>query len=130
MQIRSTTYRKALLFGVIGLLPFLAGCPSPRTSNQGGGSVVTAAAKLSSGDVAAMTADEWQIAVDNLPTLAEFTDIDLSEYDIPQLTDEQAQAIVDFIIANNITSLDDILALDINEIEIPEALQSLVDLFV
>jgi hypothetical protein len=115
---------------VLVLLPWLTGCPETRTSNQGGGSIVSAASKLAGGNVGDMTADEWQIAADNLPMLAEFSGIDVSSAQIPQITDEQAQAIVDFLAAYNIRTLEDLYALDFEEVEIPEVLQSLVDLFV
>lgn len=125
----SRSWKLAAVAMALGLLPMIAGCPDPRTSNQGGGSVLSAASKLSGGNVGDMTADEWQIAADNLPTLAEFAGIDVSQVEIPHITDEQAQAIVDFLLAYDIQSLEDFYALDINEIEIPEVLQSLVDLF-
>ena len=114
---------------MMGLLALTTGCPSPRTSNQGGGTIVSTASKLAERNIGDLTPDEWQIATDNLPTLADLAGIDITGIEIPPITDEQAQAIVDFLIANNIHTIDDLLALDLNTVEIPEELQSLVDLF-
>jgi len=130
MQVAGKWLRRGSVGVVFGLLPFLTGCPDTRTSNQGGGSVVSAASKLAGGNVGDMTADEWQIASDNLPMLADFAGIDTGGVQIPEISDEQAQAIVDFLQAYDIRTIDDLYALDFNEVEIPEVLQSLVDLFI
>lgn len=112
----------------LALLMLTVGCPTVRTSNQGGGSIITVGQKMAEGNVGDLTADEWQIAADNLPMIAEFAGIDLTGVTLPSLTDEQAQAIVDLLDENGIQSFDDFATL--GEIEIPAELQTLLNLFV
>ena len=101
----------------VGLLLILAaGCPSAdsRTSNQGGGDILTA----TEGNIGDLTADEIQILGDVAASLG--------GTEIPQLTDEQAKQAVDFLDANNIQTLDELqAAIDSGELEIPEELLAL-----
>lgn len=86
-----------------GLAQF--GCISSpnRTSNQGGGSILTAAAKLAGGQLSSLTPDEIQVATDFA--------IDNFGLEVPSLEDEQAEAVVTFLNDNNLNSVEDIQAL-------------------
>ncbi len=100
--------RKLHLFGIATVLIALAltGCfsmPWTRTGNQGGGTIVTATAKLASGQLGALTPDEIQILTDAA--------IRLSGVNVPPVTDEQAAAVVKFLSDNNVETLDDLKAL-------------------
>lgn len=94
-------------FGIVTLaaalsLATVGGCPGSdaRTSNQGGGSLLSAGSKVLNERLSSLTPDEVQIA----------TDIILTQPDslIDPLTDDQAQAIVNILNDNNLNSLDDI----------------------
>ena len=65
------------------VLTLCVGCPDTRTSNQGGGTVLTVAAKLQSNPsdppIGELNADEWQIVADNLPLLAQMLGYPLPE---------------------------------------------------
>lgn len=93
------------------LLAATAGCPfsDPRTSNQGGGTIFTAGTKLYSGRIGDMTADEWQILTDNAAIIASQFGLDLGNLGCwPQLDDDQAAAVVEFLADNNVQSLADL----------------------
>ncbi len=121
------TTRKFISFlGAAGLTVCLTGCPTTdaRTSNQGGGSLISAGAKVLGGEISNLTPDELQVAAD---TAADITDD-------PQLAgfvlgDDDAAAIVDFLELNGINTVDDIqrLADNPDSLEIPESLQTLID---
>jgi hypothetical protein len=128
-----TTKRTAsfLLLALATATLFAAGCSvDPRTSNQGGGSLLTAATKLLNHRIGDLTADEWQIVGDNLPALAAQFNVDLQGYEIPVLSDEQAAAIVDFLDVHNINTIEELqTAVEsgaITEADIPEELAGLV----
>jgi hypothetical protein len=90
----------SVLFVVVGGCAI--GTGDPRTSNQGGGNLLSAGIKVTSYQLSALTPDELQILADQVaPT----------DPNVPQLTDEQADAIVQILRANNINSLDDLNAL-------------------
>jgi len=94
---RSRFPMKAVL--VAAGLAAVGGCfgwGDPRTSNQGGGSIFTALAKYNGNAWTTFTPDEVQILSDLAPTLG---------YSVPALSDEQAQAIVDFLVENDINSM-------------------------
>lgn len=97
----------------VGLLLSLGGCPlsDPRTSNQGGGSIFSAAGKLTDGALTTLTADEVQIATDVALALAE------DAPDIDPLSDSEAAALVTFLKDNGLDSLDDVQTI----IENPES---------
>ncbi|GAG03522.1 unnamed protein product, partial [marine sediment metagenome] len=67
----------------------LTGCPfvQNRTNNQGGGSILTAGAKVVGGSMTVLTPDEIQIVTDTVRDVA-------NNPDLPQVTDEQAQVAV------------------------------------
>ena len=123
-------------FGICGLIVMLlitvVGCPSldPRTSNQGGGNIITAGAKIAGGNVGDLNPDEWQILTDELSSLGQSLGIDIpSDFTIDQLSDDQAQAIVDVLDQYNINTMEELqAAIDngtITENDIPAALQDL-----
>lgn len=106
----------------------LGGCPMAgpeRTTNQGGGNILSATSKIVGGQMTNLTPDELQIAVDTVSNVSEAIDI--------ELTDEQAQAAVDFLVANSLNSIEDIEAFvaqaenDPDSVQIPESLQALID---
>ncbi|MFQ5805726.1 MAG: hypothetical protein ACE5I3_04665 [Phycisphaerae bacterium] len=105
-------------------LLFTTGCPRPAPPEN----AVTWGIKAATGRLTETTPREWQ-------ALAQKVDELTPEVDIPDLTDEQAQAIVDFIQANELNSVQAITSLIeqaqadpsvLEEIEIPD---SVMDLF-
>lgn len=116
--------RKIALAAAAASLAGIAGCPTTgesRTENQGGGSVVTAGIKVLNSNLAALTADEVQILVDRVDERKPNITIDL--------TDEQAQAIVDFLADNGLTSISAVAAVIQNPdgLVIPPSLEALVE---
>lgn len=114
------------MFGLIatGCLCWVSftGCVMPPVENE-----VTWAIKAAQQRLTETTVKEWQ-------ALAEKIDAAVAEMDI-SLTEEQAQAIIDFLKQYNLNGVDDILAfiddvesgaIEVEDIEIP---QSLLDLF-
>lgn len=118
--------KRFLLAGLVTALglSLAAGCPTQdsRTSNQGGGSVISAATKFATGNLSGLTPDEIQVVGDFVagvsPKFAELA-----------VTDEEAQAAVDFLVANGIDSVADAQALAQNpgSVEIPESVQAIVE---
>ena len=108
-----------VLLAAFGLLAAL-GCGSdPRTSNQGGGSIISATSKLNEGAIGDMTADELQILGDAATTWGGM--------EIPMLSDDDAGLIVDFLDENEIDTIDELTAaLQSGELEIPDELLALV----
>ena len=112
------------------------GCPDARTSNQGGGSLLTVMTTLLSNPeclpIGELNPDELQILMDNLQMLAGQFGYSLPEgVIISSLTDEQAQAIADFLDDNGIVCLSDLQNLASNvesgEVEMPDGLMELTD---
>jgi hypothetical protein len=92
---------------LVSVLLLMTGCPAAapsRTANQGGGNIVSAGAKIAGGKISTLTPDEIQIVTDKAIEL----NPDIS---IPELTDEQAGAAIDFFEANEIDTLDDVVEL-------------------
>ncbi len=120
------------------LLAAVSGCPTPtseRTNNQGGASLISVTAKLLSNasdpSIGQFNPDEWQIIADNLPTIAGMVGISVSEGTPPvELSDEDAQLIVDFLRANGVTKLSDLTLLagllQSGELVVPDTLRDLV----
>ncbi|MBU0638799.1 MAG: hypothetical protein KKB50_08040 [Planctomycetes bacterium] len=108
------------LCGCVALLN-LAGCPwaDARTSDGGGGDILSAGSKIIGGTMTGLNQDEIQIVTD--------TAISLAGAPIPPLSNEQADAVVDFIRTNQIDSIQDIQNLvtavqeDPNAVTIPES---------
>lgn len=104
----------------------IPGCPSAdsRTSNQGGGTILSAGTKVAGNQIATLTPDEIQILYD----LAASRTPKLDGYD---LTDEQAAAAAEFLKLNEVNSPADIDRLvkqyeaDPSSIEFPAALLAL-----
>lgn len=118
------------------ILAAAAGCPTldPRTSNQGGGSIATAGAKLAGGKVGALNPDEWQIVTDSAPAIVSQFGIDLGALaSLPQLSDEQAAAIVALLEENGVNTLDDlerlVQAIAAGSVALPDVLLDLADEF-
>lgn len=121
------TTRKFLgLLAAGGLTVCLTGCPTTdtRTSNQGGGSLITAGAKVLGGEISNLTPDELQIAADTAADVSD--DPRLSGF---ALDDDDAAAIVEFLEVNGINTVEDIqrLADNPDALEVPESLQTLID---
>lgn len=95
--------RKSILTVVAATLIVLTSCmASPdHLSNQGGGTILSAVAKVASDDLTSLTPDEIQL-------LAEGADGLLPDVDLPPLTDEQAQAVADVLDEFDLDSLDDV----------------------
>ncbi|MBN1490984.1 MAG: hypothetical protein JXA69_13790 [Phycisphaerae bacterium] len=114
-------HRRSPIVAVLAIVVVLAcqsGCApavDPRTSNQGGGNIVTAGSKVAAGSMAALTPDEIQILADNF-----------APEGTPALNDEQAAAMQQFLVANDVNTVDDISRLigqaqtDLSSIELPE----------
>lgn len=92
-----------LMIAGAGLM-LASGCADPRVSNQGGGSLLSAGTKAASGNLAGLTADEWQILLDNAPSLASQFGVNLGDITIPVLSDDQAAQLTDCVNAAGITS--------------------------
>jgi hypothetical protein len=129
-------FRMGLCVLAAVVLIAVVGCPDPRTTNQGGGSLLTVAAKLMSNPsdppIGDLNPDEMQILTDNLAMLAGQFGYSLPEgVTISSLTDEQAQAIADFLDDNGVTYLSDLQnlasSIESGEIELPAALQDLAE---
>jgi hypothetical protein len=101
----------------------MLGCLFPmtgetRTSNQGGGSFISGSGKVAAGQMTQLTADEIQILADTANNLNPAVDLTLS--------DDQAQVIVDFLVANGLNTPDDFLNLDPSSVQIPEGAEQLI----
>lgn len=109
--------RKSILTVAAATLIVLTSCmASPdRLSNQGGGTVLSAVAKVASDDLTSLTPDEIQL-------LAEGADGLLPDVDLPPLTDEQAQAVADVLDEFDLDSLDEVAVF------IDQVLQGQVDI--
>lgn len=109
--------------GGCGLINF-SFVPS-RTNDGGGGNVLTAGLKIVGNQMTTLTQDEIQQLADAAAQVVATVDPALVG---PELTNEQADAFLDFIQANNINSLDDAAALadqaamDPGSIVIPDSL--------
>lgn len=122
---RHTRFFGFIMFASAGLL--LAGCPfqDERTSNQGGGSVITAVSKITGGRMTGLTADEIQILGDTVSDLSPEIDININ--------DEQAAAVTDFLEANNLDSINEVEDFvhqaedDPSSVVIPQSLIDLIE---
>lgn len=109
------------------LLISVTGCPfgDSRTTNQGGGTVVTAAGKVVGGQMTLLTPDEIQIVSDTISDLSPEVSLFIG--------DDEAAVAVDFLRANNLNSLEDIAAFakeaanNPGSVVIPESLTQLLD---
>ncbi len=96
-----------------GMLAGLAGCVDSKYTNQGGASLISIIAKLgqnpSDPPIGSLNPDEWQYLSDNAASLASQLGYELPpELTIPSLTDDQAQAIYDFLAANGVSNVSDL----------------------
>ena len=120
-------HRTAMLALTAALLALVAGCPQadPRTTNQGGGNIITAGGKLATGNVGDLNPDEWQVVIDNVEAFTELAEADIGDVEITELSDDEAQAIVDFLDTNGIQTLEDLENLDVSELDVPDILADL-----
>lgn len=102
----------------------IAGCPQQASQ----GNILTFGVKAAQGNLTQTTATEWQAVANTVSNRS--ADIDVS------LTDEQGQAIVDFLVANDLDSIQEIVDLveqvqadpdSANQIVIPDSLMNLFD---
>jgi hypothetical protein len=115
----------ALLAG--STLLWVTGCPfgNSRTTNQGGGTVITAAGKVVGGQMTTLTPDEIQIVSDAISDLSPNVSLFIG--------DDEAAVAVDFLRANDLNSIEDIAAFaeevanDPNGVVIPESLIQLIE---
>jgi hypothetical protein len=126
--------RRAGYVLAFALLVSAVGCSTTenRTANQGGGNLITAATKLSSNRISELTPDEWQILIDNAPTIAAQFGIDLGALaSLPQLSDEEAAALAELMIANGVNSFTDLQQLIdgivAGTVTVPQALVDLAE---
>ena len=120
--------KKFIAVASTAMLVALTGCLSldPRTSNQGGGSLISAGAKVAGGSLATLTPDEIQILADEASNLS-------PDIQIPELTDDQAEVVSEFLQVNNVNTLNDIEQLvenfenDPDSIVIPDEVTELFD---
>lgn len=121
--------RSAWALGVLGALVVvnLAGCPlsDSRLTDQGGGTIFTALAKVTGERLSQLNPDELQILADTVSRLSDQVEIDL--------TDEQAAAAIDFLVANDLNTFPEVEAFiaeaeqDPGSVVIPDSLQALID---
>ncbi len=108
----------------------LGGCPfaTDRLNNQGGGNLITLGLKAINGNLTSSTPDEWQVLTDRISELSPQVNITLG--------DDEAQAISDFLVANQLNSFDDVERVvrqvsddptNAGGLVIPESLQALID---
>lgn len=104
----------SLFTGCLGL--------DPRTSNQGGGTLISAGAKVLSGSMSTLTADEIQIIGDEVASRS-------TRFNGLEISDEQAEAASDFLVVNGLNTVAEIQALVANpgSVEIPESVEALID---
>ena len=120
-------YRTIVLTIAGSLLISVTGCPfgNTRTSNQGGGTIITAAGKIVGGQMASLTADEIQIISDTISDLSPNVSLFIG--------DDEAAVAVDFLQANNLNSIEDIAAFaqaavnNPDSVVIPESLTQFLD---
>lgn len=125
---KATTFKTVAVGVLCVCLVVLCGCPPAapaRTSNQGGGSIVTAGVKIAGGTMTGLTADEIQIVTDTVSDMSTEFAIDV--------TDEQAAAAVEFLVENNLNTVQDIQVLveqgiqDPGSVVIPDSVQALIE---
>ena len=111
--------RNRSLISLVGLscvlTLFLAGCfATAPVENE-----VTWAFKAASGQLSQTTATEWVAVANTISEAVPGVDV--------TLTEEQAQAIVDFLVANNIDTVDELMALIENpgDVVIPDSVTAL-----
>jgi hypothetical protein len=120
--------RNAAAAAALGLcLSTLTGCPfiDARTSNQGGGNLLSAVDKVVGGRLASLTPDEVQILGDTASNLNDQVKVFLSD-------GEAADAVL-FLVENELNSFEDIARFadeasqDPDSVQVPESLIKLVE---
>jgi hypothetical protein len=125
----------------LALLATSSGCGAGGTSNSNGdtGTVLSTVTKLTNPDnnIGALNSAELQILVTELPALVEqFPQLGLQippGMEMPQLTDAQAEALEQFLDANNVNTFEDLADLatlvQSGQVQIPDELMSLWEEF-
>lgn len=108
-----------VLAGTFGCL--FAPVVPERTSNQGGGTILSATGKMVGGRMTQLTPDEVQIVADQINDLNPQVNLTLD--------DDQAQAIVDFLAQNGINSFDDFQNLEPGAVQPPQGVAPLFENF-
>jgi hypothetical protein len=93
--------RFAMVIGSASLL-LMGGCPSSRTSDNGGGSLLSAAVKVGNSQITGLTEDEIQIVTDFA--------IQQSGQNVTPLDNATADAVKAFIVDNHLNSIADVQA--------------------
>ncbi|MCK4343295.1 MAG: hypothetical protein KAY37_16395 [Phycisphaerae bacterium] len=89
------------MFGALGLM-LLSGClfQEERTNNQGGSNIIQASSKFANDQLGQLNPDDIQVLAD-LATSA-------AGLDLPQVTDDQAAALIQFLADNDIATQADV----------------------
>lgn len=120
MNTRRAVFCASLVSGAF----LFAGCIGldGRTSNQGGGNILTAGAKVLAGNMTTLTADEIQVLGDEISTRS-------TRFAGLEITDDQADAASEFLVANDLDTIAEIQALVANpgNIQIPDSVEALLD---
>jgi hypothetical protein len=111
----------------LGGLLLCTGCPfaDSRTTNQGGGTLVSAVDKIATQELASLTPDEVQLLTDAFTNLQDQVTIDVS--------DEQAGDAVLFLIEHELNSFEEIQQFvaeaqqNPDAVQVPESLLRLVE---
>lgn len=108
-------HRTMALTLAAAVLISVTGCPfgNSRTTNQGGGNIITAAGKVVGGQMTSLTPDEIQIVSDAISDLSP----DVSLF----IGDDEAAVAVDFLRANNLNTIEDIAAFADNAVNDPDS---------
>lgn len=98
----------------------LTGCVTdPRLTDGGGGNIISALDKVANGQLSGLTQDELQQLSDMVNQAILATDPNAV---VNELTNEQADALLEFLMANNLNSPEDFEMLDPNMVVIPPSL--------
>ncbi|MCK6486314.1 MAG: hypothetical protein HUU22_17095 [Phycisphaerae bacterium] len=105
----ATTACVATLFGVAGCGLLFNPFVDPRLTDGGGGNLLTASLKALGGQMTQLTQDEMQFLSDQ--TRALILAVDPAAPVLPPMTNEQADAVVNFLDSNNLDGLEDLATL-------------------
>lgn len=123
--------RKSICLSLLGLVVLLAGCPAGDPDTM---AFLSAVAKISANPadppIGSLTAAEWKAVSAKLNEFAPLAGLSLPEgVSIPVLTDEQAQDIVEFLDAQDVETVSELKALDLDSLVLPDSLKDLANAF-
>ncbi len=123
--------RNRACVSLLGLVVLLAGCPGGDPTTM---AFLSAVAKMSTNPadppIGSLTALEWKAVSARLSEFAPLVGLPLPDgVDIPVLTDEQAEDIVQFLDEHEAETVSDVEALDYESIVLPESLEELAHAF-